>query len=60
MYALLSNIHIFLVCRLLLVTLFNYFNLADPCYVAFHDEEWGVPVHDDKYSLSTLTFFLIS
>ncbi|CAH8252477.1 unnamed protein product [Arabidopsis lyrata] len=21
---------------------------ADPCYVAFHDEEWGVPVDDDK------------
>ncbi|XVF48412.1 hypothetical protein PTKIN_Ptkin03bG0188100 [Pterospermum kingtungense] len=21
---------------------------TDPCYVAFHDEEWGVPVRDDK------------
>ncbi|KAK1363970.1 putative GMP synthase [Heracleum sosnowskyi] len=21
---------------------------ANPCYVAFHDEEWGVPVYDDK------------
>ncbi|KAL4335188.1 hypothetical protein GQ457_07G032660 [Hibiscus cannabinus] len=21
---------------------------SDLCYVAFHDEEWGVPVHDDK------------
>ncbi|WOH05506.1 hypothetical protein DCAR_0624923 [Daucus carota subsp. sativus] len=21
---------------------------TDPCYVAFHDEEWGVPVHDDR------------
>ncbi|KAI4376758.1 hypothetical protein MLD38_014482 [Melastoma candidum] len=21
---------------------------TDPCYVAFHDEEWGVPVHNDK------------
>ncbi|KAK8544727.1 hypothetical protein V6N13_045806 [Hibiscus sabdariffa] len=20
----------------------------DPSYIAFHDEEWGVPVHDDK------------
>ncbi|KFK22371.1 hypothetical protein AALP_AAs58717U000100 [Arabis alpina] len=20
----------------------------DPCYVAFHDQEWGIPVHDDK------------
>ncbi|KAK8645812.1 hypothetical protein V6N13_119623 [Hibiscus sabdariffa] len=23
-------------------------SLKDLCYVAFHDEEWGVPVHDDK------------
>ncbi len=22
--------------------------LDDPLYVAYHDEEWGVPVHDDK------------
>lgn len=21
---------------------------TDPCYALFHDEEWGVPVHDDK------------
>ncbi|XP_022981194.1 uncharacterized protein LOC111480412 [Cucurbita maxima] len=21
---------------------------SDPLYIAFHDEEWGVPVHDDK------------
>ncbi|KAK6942297.1 Methyladenine glycosylase [Dillenia turbinata] len=21
---------------------------TEPCYFAFHDEEWGVPVHDDK------------
>ncbi|CAH8362502.1 unnamed protein product [Eruca vesicaria subsp. sativa] len=21
---------------------------SDPVYVAYHDEEWGVPVHDDK------------
>ena len=20
----------------------------DPLYVAYHDEEWGVPVHDDR------------
>lgn len=20
---------------------------TDPLYVSFHDEEWGVPVHDD-------------
>jgi DNA-3-methyladenine glycosylase I len=27
----------------------------DPLYVAYHDEEWGVPVHDDR----TLLEFLI-
>ncbi|KAF7806527.1 putative GMP synthase [glutamine-hydrolyzing] [Senna tora] len=21
---------------------------TEPCYTTFHDEEWGVPVHDDK------------
>ncbi|KAJ8465871.1 hypothetical protein OPV22_028423 [Ensete ventricosum] len=21
---------------------------TEPCYACFHDEEWGVPVHDDK------------
>ncbi|KAJ6406940.1 hypothetical protein OIU84_010451 [Salix udensis] len=21
---------------------------TDPCYAAFHDEEWGLPVHDDR------------
>ena len=21
---------------------------SDPLYVAYHDEEWGVPVHDDR------------
>ncbi|CAA7020022.1 unnamed protein product [Microthlaspi erraticum] len=21
---------------------------SDQCYIAFHDEEWGVPVHEDK------------
>lgn len=25
-----------------------YFVFADPIYVAYHDEEWGVPTHDDK------------
>ncbi|ESR66858.1 hypothetical protein CICLE_v10008612mg [Citrus x clementina] len=25
---------------------------TDPCYAAFHDEEWGVPVHDDKYAIT--------
>ncbi|KAK9130387.1 hypothetical protein Sjap_010874 [Stephania japonica] len=27
---------------------FLIFPKTDPCYAAFHDEEWGVPVHDDK------------
>ena len=31
-----------------------YLLKADPYYAAFHDEEWGVPVHDDKYGISTL------
>ncbi|KAG6739849.1 hypothetical protein POTOM_057464 [Populus tomentosa] len=21
---------------------------TDPCYATFHDEEWGVPIHDDR------------
>ncbi len=21
---------------------------TDPCYIAYHDEEWGVPLHDDR------------
>ena len=28
---------------------------TDPLYVAYHDQEWGVPVHDDR----TLFEFLI-
>lgn len=27
---------------------FSNFPLPDPLYTSFHDEEWGVPVHDDK------------
>ena len=22
--------------------------VANPCYVSYHDDEWGVPVHDDR------------
>ncbi|KAK7255113.1 hypothetical protein RIF29_28516 [Crotalaria pallida] len=29
---------------------------TEPCYVAFHDEEWGVPVHDDKKLFELLCF----
>ncbi|KAG6503065.1 hypothetical protein ZIOFF_035354 [Zingiber officinale] len=30
---------------------------SDPVYVAYHDEEWGVPVHDDRvlFELLVLT-----
>jgi DNA-3-methyladenine glycosylase I len=26
-------------------------NLNEPLYVQYHDEEWGVPVHDDQHNL---------
>ncbi|XP_044367539.1 probable GMP synthase [glutamine-hydrolyzing] [Triticum aestivum] len=29
--------------------------LQEPVYVAFHDEEWGVPVHDDRKLFELLT-----
>ena len=28
---------------------------SDPLYVAYHDEEWGVPVHDDRRLFEMLT-----
>lgn len=28
---------------------------ADPLYIAYHDEEWGVPVHDDRRLFEMLT-----
>ncbi|GMP34466.1 hypothetical protein CsSME_00007321 [Camellia sinensis var. sinensis] len=32
---------------------------TDPCYAVFHDEEWGVPIHDDKYTtlVTLFTYF---
>jgi DNA-3-methyladenine glycosylase I len=27
---------------------------VDPLYVAYHDEEWGVPAHDDRHLLEML------
>ncbi|KAK4395408.1 DNA-3-methyladenine glycosylase 1 [Sesamum angolense] len=30
--------------------------LVDPSYAVFHDEEWGVPVHDDKKLFELLSF----
>ena len=29
--------------------------LGDPLYLAYHDEEWGVPVHDDQHLFEMLT-----
>jgi len=29
--------------------------LGDPLYLAYHDEEWGVPVHDDSRLFEMLT-----
>src|SRR5438105_12826528 len=26
----------------------------DPLYVAYHDEEWGIPVHDDRHLFEML------
>ncbi len=28
---------------------------VDPLYLAYHDEEWGVPSHDDRYLFEMLT-----
>lgn len=28
---------------------------ADPAYIAYHDEEWGVPSHDDQHLFEMLT-----
>ena len=28
---------------------------ADPAYVAYHDDEWGVPSHDDRHLFEMLT-----
>jgi DNA-3-methyladenine glycosylase I len=28
---------------------------SDPLYLAYHDEEWGVPVHDDRHLFEMLT-----
>jgi len=28
---------------------------SDPLYIAYHDEEWGVPIHDDRLLFEFLT-----
>lgn len=30
--------------------------LTDPLYISFHDEEWGVPVYDDRKLFELLVF----
>jgi DNA-3-methyladenine glycosylase I len=30
-------------------------SLQDPLYLAYHDEEWGVPLHDDRQLFEMLT-----
>lgn len=30
-------------------------DLSKPDYVAYHDDEWGVPVHDDRVLFEFLT-----
>jgi DNA-3-methyladenine glycosylase I len=32
----------------------GWVNLSEPLYIAYHDEEWGVPVHDDTKLLEML------
>jgi DNA-3-methyladenine glycosylase I len=32
----------------------GWVNLNEPLYIAYHDEEWGVPVHDDRKLLEML------
>lgn len=30
-------------------------SISDPLYIAYHDEEWGVPVHDDRRHFEMIT-----
>lgn len=32
----------------------KWVNLDNPLYIKYHDEEWGVPSHDDKYLFEML------
>ena len=32
-----------------------WLDLTKPDYIAYHDEEWGVPVHDDRTLFEFLT-----
>lgn len=33
----------------------SWANPANPLYLRYHDEEWGVPVHDDRHFFEMLT-----
>jgi len=37
------------------VTRCAWVRVDEPLYVAYHDEEWGVPSHDDRYLFELLT-----
>src|SRR5206468_6557598 len=37
-----------------LVTRCAWVPLADPLYVAYHDEEWGLPSHDERHLFELL------
>jgi DNA-3-methyladenine glycosylase I len=32
----------------------DWVNLDDPMFLAYHDEEWGVPSHDDRHLFEML------
>lgn len=34
--------------QIIMLYIYVYICTSDPIYVTYHDEEWGVPVHDDK------------
>ena len=38
----------------------HVFYWPDPCYVTFHDEEWGVPVHNDRYAKLKIAKFIFA
>ena len=38
-----------------MVTRCEWAPLDQPRYLAYHDEEWGVPVHDDLHLFEMLT-----
>ncbi|KAB5552783.1 hypothetical protein DKX38_010094 [Salix brachista] len=43
-----STVHLLYVCLFLINCCLAFVSKPDPCYTAFHDEEWGLPVHDDR------------